>query len=502
MSFSKPVPARFFPPFALGAGLALAATTIVARAQVEFAYTFSPAALVPDLGQTVDSRVVANPGFTTISSVSVDLELDAAPGESMWLGDLFVSLTHGVTSEDERVAILLNRPGREPGNVFGSGLGSLSATFADDASTNAFFAASSTGAYRPDGRADIDPFGAAVAFAPGAQTLSALAGTWLPSDRWSLLVADASGGDAARLAGWTLRVAGAVAPETPLTVGAGTVASFSATSVSAVTIQTGAAVVFQAGASGAVAVSDGGRAEFSGEVTGSVTASAGSVVHFAADSVLGPGGRLGGTGTITGPAHIAGTLGPGNSPGILTFTGGLTLAGDSTTEIEIAGPLRGVDHDGIDLTSSGTLTYGGTLSLFFTAPVTAGTYHIFDREPAVAVAGDFAQVSIGGSFSSPAPVVFVPGVGWTTQADGHLLDFKNETGDLTITAIPEPATVAVLGALSALAGALLRRPRRRSAGRLGMLATCARDSYRPAPTRSGAPSLRTACSVAPSAVVP
>jgi outer membrane autotransporter protein len=83
------------------------------------------------------------------------------------------------------------------------------------------------------------------------------------------------------------------------------------------------------------------------------------------------GGTVMGGGTVTGPSTIAGTLSPGASPGIITFTAPVTLAAGSTTRLEIDGPTAGTGsgfHDQVLVTGAGsTLTAGGTL-----APVLRG----------------------------------------------------------------------------------------------------------------------------------
>lgn len=67
---------------------------------------------VPDLGQSVSLLDMANSGMASISDLKVDLSLSSsAENNLMWLGQVYVSLTYGVASEEERTAVLLNRPG-------------------------------------------------------------------------------------------------------------------------------------------------------------------------------------------------------------------------------------------------------------------------------------------------------------------------------------------------------------------------------------------------------
>jgi autotransporter-associated beta strand protein len=76
-------------------------------------------------------------------------------------------------------------------------------------------------------------------------------------------------------------------------------------------------------------------------------------------------GTLRGTGTVSAPTTVLGTLAPGNSPGTLTFTAPLTLAAGSTTEIDIDGTGTGTgagNYSRIVVTGAvNTVTLGGTL---------------------------------------------------------------------------------------------------------------------------------------------
>lgn len=179
---------------------------------------------------------------------------------------------------------------------------------------------------------------------------------------------------------------------------------------------------------------------------------------------VGAAGTLGGTGSIGGATTINGTLAPGNSPGIITFTNNLTLAGTVTFEINGAG--RGVSYDGIDMTttSSSLLTYGGTQSLSFNAPITIGTYDLISLGLGVTQTGDFSAVSASGTeVGSFANLTLTPGTGWTAQltdlsSNIWTLSFNNATGDLSI--VPEPATYGALAGAAALALAALRRRRK------------------------------------------
>jgi hypothetical protein len=72
------------------------------------------------------------------------------------------------------------------------------------------------------------------------------------------------------------------------------------------------------------------------------------------------GGVLTGSRTIVGNVNnSAGTVAPGNSPGILTIDGNYTQGAGGMLAIEIAGPTPGTQHDQLVVTGSATL--GGTL---------------------------------------------------------------------------------------------------------------------------------------------
>ncbi len=83
------------------------------------------------------------------------------------------------------------------------------------------------------------------------------------------------------------------------------------------------------------------------------------------------GGLLSGGGRITGALANAGTLSPGNSPGIPTIEDVVTNAAGSILRVEIDGPIAGTGagfHDQLAVVGTpGTFAAGGTL-----APVTRG----------------------------------------------------------------------------------------------------------------------------------
>lgn len=166
------------------------------------------------------------------------------------------------------------------------------------------------------------------------------------------------------------------------------------------------------------------------------------------------GAILGGNGTIGGNVAMNGNLNPGNSPGLLTFEGDLTLGGTAITTMQLAaaGGVKGTDFDNISVNS--IFTYGGDLLIASFGGFsldTIGTYDLFD---AGSFAGNFATVTVG-----TASLTFDSGV-WTGDNGVSNYTYTNSTGVLEITAIPEPGTALLLGL--GLAGIALLRSRKRA----------------------------------------
>jgi hypothetical protein len=180
----------------------------VAAGQIRVERTFQVNQNITDQGQYVSSFAWTNAGLTNITDVNVSLRLSSPDANNaMWLGDLYATLTHGVAWEEERMAVLLNRPGRNATDPWGSELSTLNITLDDSLVVpNVYSISGATGTYNADGRLSVDPFAAPVAYDAEAVTagLSSLNGAWLASNRWSLLVADTEQYAVGRLDSWTL----------------------------------------------------------------------------------------------------------------------------------------------------------------------------------------------------------------------------------------------------------------------------------------------------------
>lgn len=193
-------------------------------AQIFVEKVFQVNQTIPDYGQYVDVHTLSEFGMASILDVSVELKLQGAAGSTMRLGDYFVSLTYGTASEEERVAVLLNRPRATDTRPWGSSLGSADLRFDDSVGApNVFGITSTTGTYAADGRLSVDPYASPAAYNAGAVThgLASLNGGMLASNTWSLLVADAWSGGVGMLSSWKLGITGTAAESGTLDPGLG-----------------------------------------------------------------------------------------------------------------------------------------------------------------------------------------------------------------------------------------------------------------------------------------
>ena len=155
------------------------------------------------------------------------------------------------------------------------------------------------------------------------------------------------------------------------------------------------------------------------------------------------GASLGGAGVFAAPVTLAGgaSLAPGNSPGTMDFTEGLTLEDGAVLDLEL-----GTVSDQI-VVSGGPFTGpdGGvvTINLFDSGGFTTGTYDLID-----ALAATEASIS---------STIFA--LGTTLPGYDYELVFTDSRLQLTAiaVAIPEPSALALLAGLGALGVSAGRR---------------------------------------------
>lgn len=132
-------------------------------------------------------------------------------------------------------------------------------------------------------------------------------------------------------------------------------------------------------------------------------------------------GKIRGKGSFAGHVESSGFITAGSQIGTLSFDGDLKLLDSATTEITLGvQEFSGIPVDGM-------LTFDGKLSLLFEddfLPQIGDTFSLFSFDPASAT-GQFDQILF--------------------DIHGVSGDFDYQTGELTITAIPEPSIFGALG---------------------------------------------------------
>ena len=356
---------------------------------------------VPDSGYLTSTMVFSNAGLVSITDVNVTLSLSSpVPANPMRLGNMYATLTHGVASEAERVAVLLNRPGVTDTTTRGSALSSLNVTFDDSgAAANIFGTSSSTGVYKADGRLGVDPYAAPVAYnaAHIGNGLSALNGDWLASNTWTLLVADARQGAVGQLDSWRLTLSGFGASSGTLDPGAGgtiTDTGGSSNNIGAVinvgdgtgsngvTTTVSNTMSFQGGMSGSGEMIKSGAGTLtlaapSTNFTGTVRVSEG-VVEVSSGNALGNGAMvMAGTNTklrVTGGVQFSAPLevatdsvrldGSGILAGVVSGSGGVTKVGSDTMVFSASNSFTGgtvISNGAVRLANSGAAGLGSVI---------------------------------------------------------------------------------------------------------------------------------------------
>ena len=246
------------------------------------------------------------------------------------------------------------------------------------------------------------------------------------------------------------------------------------TSTNAYDLQSGSVSAILAGGNG-LTKSTGGTVTLTGantytgptNVTGGTFRVNGSLANSTV--TIGSGATLGGSGSFGGFTTIqsGGTLSPGNSPGIQTFSSGLTLSTGSNFSFELianSSSGRGSNFDGVNV-SGGTFTLqsgvtfnitlnGSGSSTDFSNPFWSSnqSWLVFQNSNAPSIVGSFVLGSVSNDALSQA-----------FASTGGSFNFSQSGNDIYLTytaaAIPEPSSFAALLAASALGFASLRRRR-------------------------------------------
>ena len=427
---------------------------------------------VSDRGQSVSLLDMANSGLGSISNVKVDLSLSSLTQDNpMWLGQIYSTLTYGVASEEERTAVLLNRPGVSNSNAFGSSLSSLNVTFDDSAATNIFNVASGTGTYQADGRLGVNPNASRVAYNSGDINagLSALNGSLLQSQKLSLLVADMQQGATGKLDRWSVKIKGTAASSGTINTGAG--GSVAATGTGAqnvgATVQSSStgtgAVGLLAGANQTLNLNGGlsGNGDF--DKTGVGTVKVGDSTGFTGTLNVNEGkvlvaGTLGTSSTTA--VRRGGLLGGSGTLGSMIWDAGATYEWQlrSATDwdlIRVAGAmdlslLNSGDKFNLSLLSDGSFDLsGGNQWTFLEAASFAGLGNLTltQDQDITSLFNITASGFNGGTDASGIKVV----VGSTANGFTSL--------NIQAAAVPEPATGSLM--MFGLGGLLLNRLLRR-----------------------------------------
>ena len=160
--------------------------------------------LVPDGSPTGLAKSFTISGQAgTVEDLTVNLDITGT-----WNGDLYAYLSHGTG-----FAVLLNRVGSTPTDIYGYGDSGLNVTFSDNAAngnihyyqqvTTPATGAALTGTWAPDGR-NVSPY-TVTGLEPSTATLSSFDGLNV-NGPWTLFVADVSGGNLNYLTSWGLDI--------------------------------------------------------------------------------------------------------------------------------------------------------------------------------------------------------------------------------------------------------------------------------------------------------
>ena len=158
--------------------------------------------------------------------------------------------------------------------------------------------------------------------------------------------------------------------------------------------------------------------------TGTGNLAINNIVDLDGGSLVGTSGSISGSGTILGDLeNPSGTVSPGSSPGVLQIYGNYTQGAEGTLHLELAAN----EHDVLQV--SGTAALAGTLQVSLLDGFQPGVGDRFDILQSASIVGTFDAIRL-------APLG--AGLRWDASA-------LYSSGNLLVTAVPEPASVCLLG---------------------------------------------------------
>ncbi len=200
-------------------------------------------------------------------------------------------------------------------------------------------------------------------------------------------------------------------------------------------------------------VIEAGLLTLTGSISGStsINVKAGAILDVFNTSggfTVSPNQTIRGAGTVSGAANIAGTVAPGDTVGALSFDTALTFSSGSTLSLDITGAATFDQFiaPSVTLTSPVNLA----LNLAYT-PAFGTTFRIIDNLGSSSIAENL--------FWSGPEGQLTEGEHFLVGGKELVISYQGGTGnDVTLTAVPEPGSAALLLATAPLLG--LRRRRR------------------------------------------
>ncbi len=179
------------------------------------------------------------------------------------------------------------------------------------------------------------------------------------------------------------------------------------------------------GGNGTVNVADGG------------TLSAGTIVNGTTGSITGGGGL------IQGNILNSGTIGPGNSPGLMSVIGDVDFLSGGTLALELGGLVVDTGYDRLDIAGTATLEAGSIFDIDLFGGFTAGLGDTFD----VLVADNISVVDLGALIFDFSGALLGSGLSWQASIIDGARDSLRLSVVQTEVAVTEPSTLPLFASL-------------------------------------------------------